>query len=103
MNKNEYCKITGVTSSETFSLGTITAQFCLENQIISHKIHIVDADFPIEQDGILGRDFFETNLCKIDYESFVLHVFYQNNSIEIPIQSSASVQSNELKFQQDAR
>lgn len=56
-----------------------------------HKIHIVENSFPIDQDGILGRDFFEKFLCKIDYEAFVLNICVASNEISIPINTSSEI------------
>lgn len=96
LDKNDVCKITGVTACETFSLGTISTKIWFDNKFLIQKVHIVEENFPIEQNGILGRDFLESNLCKIDYESFILSIYVNDNEIEIPIQTS--VKSSVIKI-----
>lgn len=52
---------------------------------IPHKFHLVDDNFPIPTDGILGRDLLTAYKCCIDYSSWIITFNFENNYISIPI------------------
>lgn len=78
---NETIQIKGITQELVSSLGTLSYEFDLENEIYYFKCHIVDLTFPINADGILGRDFFECFKATISYESNTLN--FKNNFLKI--------------------
>lgn len=55
------------TDGTTKSLGTINNTLFIEEYDIRHMCHVVQRNFPIPGDGILGRDFFKKYGCNIDY------------------------------------
>ena len=56
------------------------------------KFHLVDDNFPIPTDGILGRDFFAAYKCCIDYNSWILTISFKNNNISLPIHDKSLTQ-----------
>lgn len=93
INEKEKCRITGVTDSETYSLGTVFANFKIDRQSIKQKMHIVGQDFPIITDGIIGRDFLRQNQCIIDYETFTILIKLQEEEIVLPMETSLPKQN----------
>lgn len=79
------CRITGITNTETSSLGTITAKLYFDNNCVNQEFHVVDDNFPISTNGILGRDFLMQTLCKIDYETFTISLYTNENETTIPM------------------
>lgn len=77
--------IRGVTDSETYSVGSVKGQVKIENKDIEQKFQIVDDNFPINTNGILGRDFLIKNNCKIDYENFTLSILIKNDEFILPM------------------
>ena len=55
-----------------------------------HKFHIVDENFPILTDGILGRYFFTKFLCKIDYETFTITFTLEDEDLTLPMKSKVN-------------
>ena len=54
------------------SLGTTTTQIYTDNSYSTeHTFYIVNHDFPIPADGILGHDFICKYKCQLDYESWI--------------------------------
>lgn len=85
---NDFCRLTGITREEIRSIGSAEIKFNIENMKIDHKVQMVPETFPIDTDGILGRDFLCKYNCNIDYDKFILSMNIQNDCIEIPIQNS---------------
>lgn len=50
--------------------------------------HLINDDFPIPTDGILGRDFLTSYRCEINYDTWILTAYVNNTRIEIPIQNN---------------
>lgn len=89
INRNIRYKLSGISRgiSETIAETTTNLRLndCLE---ISHNFQIVNDDFPIPTDGILGRDFLTKYKCSVDYEYWLLNFNFQNQVISIPIEDS---------------
>lgn len=81
----ETCSITGIGSGAVNSIGCIYSNINVNDKNLPQKFHIVNNDFPIPTEGILGRDFLAANKCKIDYDSWLLHVNINNEIINVPI------------------
>ena len=90
VNVNKSCSFSGITTEKIQSLGTSKLNFIIYDQKNDHDFHIVDENFPIPTDGILGRDFFAKFLCKIDYETFTITLTIKNEEVTIPMKSSIS-------------
>lgn len=78
--------ITGVTPGTVSTLGTITVNFNIQDYLIPQELHIVDDDFSIPSEGILGKDFLKAYRCIINYEDMLLSFWFQNDKLEIPIE-----------------
>lgn len=82
---SEKCEIIGIGHGNISTIGTTYANILLNGLQIPHKFHIVEDNFPIPTDGILGRDFLVNYKCKIDYDSWLLKVTTNFETLEIPI------------------
>lgn len=70
---NDRCIIKGVTHGEIRSLGKTLTELEFDNGIIvNHEFQIVPKDFPLQVDGILGRDFLIKTKATIDYSTYLL-------------------------------
>ena len=70
INKNEIVRLRGITNQPVYSLGSISTK------IYGHetKIHLVEDNFLITEDGILGNGFFKENKAKLCFEKNVFEV-----------------------------
>ena len=68
-NPNEQSYKQGIGKGSFTTIGTTNGFLQIGGYKIAKTFHIVDENFPIQVDGILGRDFFENNNSHIDYES----------------------------------
>lgn len=79
------CDIIGIGQGNVSTMGTTNTNILLNGNKIPHKFHIVEDNFPIPTDGIIGRDFLINYRCKIDYEAWLLKVTIDFETFEIPI------------------
>lgn len=93
---NSNCKITGISKGEIYTIGLTNTQLEIGNNSIEHSFQIVNKDFPIPVDGILGIDFLSNNKCVVDYNNWTLTVNINNSEITIPIYDSPDGQGNLL-------
>lgn len=84
-NPNDFCTIAGIGEGTVYSYGSITTNLQTDELNIQQKFHLVDDNFPIPTDGILGRDFLAAYKCCIDYNSWIITINYNNNHISVPI------------------
>lgn len=68
-NPNEQSYKQGIGKGSFTTIGTTNGFLQIGGYKIAKTFHIVDENFPIQVDGILGRDFFENSNSHIDYES----------------------------------
>lgn len=61
------CKISGISDGLVSTFGSVKSDIFIDNVALSHKFHIIDKNFPIPCDGILGLDFLKKFRCFIDY------------------------------------
>ena len=87
IDDNNYCKLSGISNESLNSLCSINMQLGIFDKIISHKIQIVDSNFPIKTDGIIGRDILNKLLAKIDYETFTVTFIIDNEELTIPMKT----------------
>lgn len=88
-NTNIKYKISGITEGFTETIAETTTKVRFNDCVyISHAFQIVNNDFPIPTDGILGRDFLIKHRCNIDYEYWLLNFNYDNHTISIPIEDT---------------
>lgn len=79
------CNVIGIGNGTTSTLGDTLVQIKIYNQNLAQNFHIVDENFPIPTDGILGRDFLAGWKCNIDYNTWILSIRTSANTLEIPI------------------
>jgi len=60
-------KLSGIGEGIIPTSGNVTANLFFKNIDLTHDFQIVDSDFPIPCDGILGLDFIKQNNCNLDY------------------------------------
>lgn len=89
-NKNNIINITGVTNQSITTLGTICTNLIFQGYFIPQIFHVVDDNFNIPTDGILGKDFLKTYMCKINYESMFISFWYNDDKLQIPIRHGTS-------------
>lgn len=70
-------------------MGSLITNLQIDGTSLNHKLHIVHDNFAIPTDGILGRDFFTTFKCCIDYNTWILIINAEHNNISIPIHDKA--------------
>lgn len=80
--------ITGVTDGSISTLGTLDINFLQDDQKFTHTFHVVDDDFPIQTDGILGLDFLINFKCTLDYENFTLYMNINQTQLTTPIHNN---------------
>ena len=91
LNSNHRIKLTGITEGETETLATTETELNFGNGIkAKHTFHLVNSDFPILTDGILGRDFLTLFKCNIDYEYWLLNFTIDNITVSLPIQDTVN-------------
>lgn len=89
INITEKIKLTGITDDTVETIASAVTDLYFEGGLcIKHKFHLVNDEFPIMTDGILGRDFLSSHRCIIDYESWLLKFNVNNEEITIPIQDN---------------
>lgn len=70
INSNDITSLTGIGKGEIRTLGSLRLSMNFKSNLkIDHTIHVVGNDFPIEEDGILGRDFFNKHSVDIRYSN----------------------------------
>lgn len=84
-------KINGITNSTIETIAEIETALITDNNLsILHTFQIVDNNFPIPTDGILGRDFLVKFKCTIDYESWLLNLNLDNYTESLPIEENVN-------------
>lgn len=61
-------QLSGVGQGLTTTLGKIHTDLKIEELLIPHSFHVVEDDFPIPSDGIIGMDFLREYKCLLDYQ-----------------------------------
>lgn len=87
LDTSDIITIRGVTSGRLFSIGSITIDLHFNNVVFEHKFHVVDENFDIPTQGILGKDFLKPNAFCIDYEKMVLSTTIDGIKIVTDIRS----------------
>lgn len=86
INLTERIRLTGITDDTIETIASAETDLYFEGGLyIKHKFHLVNDEFPIMTDGILGRDFLSSHRCIIHYESWLLKFNVNNEEITIPI------------------
>lgn len=87
-DKNDIIKLTGISKTPIFSLGSFQIKITEQNEEFIHKCHIVSDDICIPSHGIIGKDFLKRFHCLVDYGDMSLTIRKQNcESVKMPIKS----------------
>ena len=87
IDREQSCSFSSITNEKIESIGITEINFNIFEKESKYKFHIVDENFPIPTDGILGRDFFTKFLCKIDYETFTITLTLEDEDVTLPLKS----------------
>lgn len=71
--------VKGITNNKIKSQGTLNTEIFIENYTFKTKLHVVNDNFSIPTDGILGQDFMKTYKCILNYENFSLTLNFDFN------------------------
>lgn len=82
IDKNCIIEVSGVTSDVVRTLGVIETTFCFGHSDIQFDISLVENDFPIPCDGILGMDFFRNHPCTIDFKTNCFKIFEKSHTLD---------------------
>ena len=89
INPNKRFKITGITDGITETIAETETILQFQNGLkLVHNFQIVETNFPIPTDGIIGRDFLCKYRCIVDYDQWLLKFIFNNHSIEVPIKDN---------------
>lgn len=86
--------LTGITNEAIDCIGSKNLNLMVENETIQHNFHIVENDFPIQTDGIIGRDILTKYICKIDFATFTITFNINEQEIIVPINSKSICRTN---------
>lgn len=67
IDANKATYLSGVGQGLIATLGKVEANLIAENFLIAHEFHVVEDDFQIPVDGIIGMDFIRRYDCLLDY------------------------------------
>jgi hypothetical protein len=84
------CSITGVTPGAIKTIGLTTLRLNFYDSEIDHDFQVVDITFPLQVDGILGRDFLSKYRCNINYDTYLLSVNLSETILEVPFADETS-------------
>lgn len=91
VNSSIRTKLTGITEGEIETIALTETELNFGHNIMStHKFHLVNPSFPIQTDGILGRDFFSSHKCTIDYNTWLLNFTINKYPVSIPIEDTVN-------------
>lgn len=90
INYNSKCGISGIEANLRYTLGSTHTHLLLNNHAVEHTFHIVENNFPIPADGIIGLDFISKYKGVVNYNEWKLTIYPENNAygISIPIHDS---------------
>lgn len=84
-DESEIITIRGVTNGKLHSLGTVVMDVQIGNVIFEHKFHLVEDDFDIPTQAILGKDFLKPNKFSINYDEMTISTTVDGFAISTPI------------------
>lgn len=68
-NPQDNCRISGITKGFVHTIGSVILTLIVRDKQFSGKFFIVDKNFPINTEGILGREFLEFHKTSIDFST----------------------------------
>ena len=74
-----------MTTQSILTLGMVRTNLMVQKYFVPHTFHIVDEDFNIPTQEILGKDFLKANRCTINYDNMTASFCSFNTKLKIPI------------------
>lgn len=81
VNEKEKVRLRGINEKTTETIGTINIPIEISNNEISVKFNLVEKDFPIPKDGILGHTFLSKNKVIVDIANKVIIINNEEDNI----------------------
>ncbi len=72
IDTSDVVKLTGITQEAVFTKGSYQIKIKTATKTISHNFHVVEDNFPIRTNGILGDEFFDMTKARICYKTKTL-------------------------------
>lgn len=91
IDENEIIQLKGITDGIIYSLGTAKINLIFNDHFISHKFNIVNEEFPIPSNGIIGKDFIQKHFCKLDYFEMEFTIRANKFDIIVPMNGGPSM------------
>lgn len=88
LDVSKKCLISGVTDTQVKTLGEVELSLSYDGIAFTHNFQVVNTNFPMSVEGIIGRDFLKQYHANIDYDSEILKINTAQTELEIPLQSS---------------
>lgn len=86
---SERCVIKGVTPGAVKTLGRTKTRLTFEGGLqVYHYFQVLPKGFPLEVDGILGRDFLKSMKASIDYSTYLLTLNSGHDRFEVTLYDS---------------
>lgn len=93
---NKVINLSGIGDGMRSTLGEIDAKLKFNSSVgLTHNLFLVDEEFPVKTDGIIGRDFLDKYNCNLDYGSWIISFIYNQHKVEVPMFKFISVAENE--------
>lgn len=96
MIHNNSIQIVGITGGSTKSLGTIISDVHFQNFSIQHEFIVVQEDFPIIADVLIGMDFIKEFGVTLDNSSSEIILRYQGDIQVIPMKDRIEINQSNL-------
>lgn len=84
--------LSGVGEGLTTTIGKVYTDLIVEDILIRHEFHVVENNFPIPVDGIIGIDFIRNYNCMLDYQRnqdfIILRPDHFDTNIAIPLKNA---------------
>lgn len=74
INRDDVISISGITDEDIFSLGSLDFTVYAKSSEYTFLAHVVDSNFFIPFDGIIGLNFLNKLDAKLDYEDWVAYL-----------------------------
>lgn len=89
IDSNQKCTISGISGEKMETFASADTFLTFQNATtLKQRFHLVDNNFPIHTDGILGRDFFINYKCNINYQTWMLSFNCKNEEFNVPIEDN---------------
>lgn len=85
INSTEVIALRGITQESVNSFGTAISKLIFTDISFEHTFQVIDNDFPIPADGIMGKDFIFKHSCILDYHHMAFTIKLKELEITVPI------------------